>query len=73
MSKKKLFSDRRWTEPPAVVVLGKIKSTKEDKIMCIDFFLSQGIIDKDEHQRRLNKINEEYSNEKSGDENADDK
>ena len=39
MSKKKLFSDRRWTEPPAVVVLGKIKSTKEDKIMGMKNFI----------------------------------
>lgn len=73
MSKKKLFSDQRWTEPIAYEVVGEAEVTKEDEIECVDFLLKLGVIDNAGYQRRIDEINEKYSNEKSGDENADDK
>ncbi|WP_027406172.1 hypothetical protein [Anaerovibrio sp. RM50] len=73
MSKKKLFSDRRWTEPIDFKVIGKVEVTKEERIKGLDFFLSQGIIDEEKYRMRLESLENEYSNKKSGDENADDK
>ena len=73
MSKKKLFSDQRWTDPIAYKVIGNAEVTKEERIMGLDFFLSHGIIDEEKYRMRLEALNNEYSNEKSGDENADNK
>ena len=40
MSTKKLFTDRRWTDPPDVIVTGHQEVPLESKLRALDFWLA---------------------------------
>lgn len=62
MTKKGLFTDRRWHEPPAVISLGYAGVSKNDKIKVLDFQLERGFITKERYRERLGEIEEKYKN-----------
>lgn len=50
---KKLFTDRRWTDPPAVEVIGSAQSTEEERKAMSEraeaFFKQMGILKENDH------------------------
>lgn len=62
MTKKGLFTDRRWHEPPAVISLGYAGVSKNDEIEVLDFQLERGFITKEKYQKERLALEEEYKN-----------
>ncbi len=57
----KLFSARRWKDPPAYRVV-KVGGSKEDKINGAIWALKNGIINKERYDQRMKEIEEEFKN-----------
>lgn len=57
----KLFSARRWKDPPAYRVV-KVGGSKEDKIKGINWGLKNGVLTKEEYDQRMKEIEEEFKN-----------
>lgn len=56
ISKKKLFSDRRWTDPPYTIVTGHQEVPIEDRLRALDFWLEKKIMSPEEYQKRKNEL-----------------
>jgi hypothetical protein len=58
---EKLFSARRWKDPPIYRVV-KVGGSKEDKIKGINWGLKNGALTKEEYDQRMKEIEEEFKN-----------
>lgn len=58
---EKLFSARRWKDPPIYRVV-KVGGSKEDKINGAILALKNGIINKEKYDKRIKEIEEEFKN-----------
>ena len=56
MPTKKLFTDRRWTDPPDVIVTGHQEVPIEDRLRALDFWLEKKIMSPEEYQKRKNEL-----------------
>ena len=56
---EKLFTAGRWKDPPAYRVV-KVGGSKEDKINGINWGLKNGVITKEEYDKRMKEIEEEF-------------
>ena len=56
---EKLFSARRWKDPPIYRVV-KVGGSKEDKIKGINWGLKNGVLTKEEYDQRMKEIEEEF-------------
>lgn len=60
-NERKLFSARRWKDPPIYRVV-KVGGSKEDKIKGINWGLKNGVLTKEEYDQRMKEIEEEFKN-----------
>ena len=60
MTKKGLFTDRRWRDPPAVVCLGHRGSSKNEALSFAKLMLEKGHITKERYQEKLVEIEKKY-------------
>ena len=56
MSTKKLFTDRRWTDPPYAIVVGKREISTAEKIEALDFLLERKIITLEEYEKQKDEL-----------------
>lgn len=56
---EKLFTTRRWKDPPAYRVV-KVGGSKEDKINGIHWGLKNGVLTKEEYDKRMKEIEDEF-------------
>lgn len=52
MSTKKLFTDRRWTDPPDVIITGHQEVPLESKLRALDFWLEMKLLSPEEYKVR---------------------
>ncbi len=62
MTKKGLFTDRRWHEPPAVISLGYVGISKNENIRFLNLMLETGHLTKGEYQKEILETEERYKN-----------
>lgn len=56
MSTKKLFTDRRWTDPPDVIVTGHQEVPVEDRLRALDFWLEKKFLSLEEYKARKSEL-----------------
>ena len=60
MTKKGIFTDRRWHDPPTVVCLGHSGSSKNDSLSFAKLMFEKGHITKERYQEKLVEIEKKY-------------
>lgn len=61
MTKKGLFTDRRWRDPPAVVCLGYRGSSKNEALSFAKLMLEKGHITEERYREELAEIEKKYA------------
>lgn len=56
MSTKNLFTDRRWTDPPDVIVTGHQEVPIEDRLRALDFWLEKKFLSSEEYKVRKSEL-----------------
>ncbi len=60
MSEKQLFTDRRWTDPPAVIPGEYVGVSKNEKLRVAAFRLRKGFVTQEEYEGEVAEIEEKY-------------
>lgn len=61
MTKKGLFTDRRWTDPPKPVSIGYVGVSKREAMDVAKFMLEKGHITEERYREELAEIEKKYA------------